>query len=207
MDLGECPKVHDLALRADFDAASKSKDYYYDIEVSESLCQSVTTFLINCIHHPIGLWTQAMEHLQAFIADCDRRTDAAKKRLAETQEELTAEVAVKANAVHQLAEEIGKKLAKAEALGEAGEVEESVALMSEIDELRHQKSQAEQEYRSSMPASSYQQQKLRVCEVCSAYLGIHDNDIRLADHFGGKLHLGFMAIRDKLVELEVSDGL
>lgn len=43
-----------------------------------------------------------MEHLQAFIADCDRRTEAAKKRLAETQEELTAEVAVKANAVHQL---------------------------------------------------------------------------------------------------------
>lgn len=43
-----------------------------------------------------------MEHLQAFIADCDRRTDAAKKRLAETQEELTAEVAVKANAVHAL---------------------------------------------------------------------------------------------------------
>lgn len=123
--------------------------------------------------------------------------------MAETQEELTAEVAVKANAVHQLAEEIGKKLAKAEALGEAGEVEESVQLMAEIDELRAKKVQAEQEYRSSMPASSYQQQKLRVCEVCSAYLGIHDNDIRLADHFGGKLHLGFMAIRDKLAELEV----
>lgn len=144
-----------------------------------------------------------MEHLQAFIADCDRRTDAAKKRLAETQEELTAEVAVKANAVHQLAEEIGKKLAKAEALGEAGEVEESMQLMVEIDELRAKKLQAEQEYRQSMPASSYQQQKLRVCEVCSAYLGIHDNDIRLADHFGGKLHLGFMAIREKLTELEV----
>ncbi|XP_055316442.1 putative RNA-binding protein Luc7-like 1 isoform X1 [Sitodiplosis mosellana] len=180
MDLGECPKVHDLALRADYEKAAKHKDYYYDID--------------------------AMEHLQAFIADCDRRTEAAKKRLAETQEELTAEVAVKANAVHQLAEEIGKKLAKAEALGEAGEVEESVQLMAEIDELRAKKVQAEQEYRSSMPASSYQQQKLRVCEVCSAYLGIHDNDIRLADHFGGKLHLGFMAIRDKLAELEKTAG-
>lgn len=55
-----------------------------------------------------------------------------------------------------------------------------------------------------MPASSYQQQKLRVCEVCSAYLGIHDNDRRLADHFGGKLHLGFIKIREKLTELEVS---
>lgn len=147
-----------------------------------------------------------MEHLQAFIADCDRRTEAAKKRLAETQEELTAEVAEKANAVHALAEEIGKKLAKAEALGEAGQVEESMKLMTEIDELRAKKIKAEHEYRSSMPASTYQQQKLRVCEVCSAYLGIHDNDIRLADHFGGKLHLGFMAIREKLAELEKTAG-
>ncbi|XP_035905294.1 putative RNA-binding protein Luc7-like 2 isoform X3 [Anopheles stephensi] len=180
MDLGECPKVHDLALRADYENASKNKDYYYDVD--------------------------AMEHLQAFIADCDRRTEAAKKRLAETQEELTAEVAAKANAVHELAEEIGKKLAKAEALGEAGQVEESMKLMSEIEELRSEKSRAEQEYRSSIPASTYQQQKLRVCEVCSAYLGIHDNDIRLADHFGGKLHLGFLAIRDKLAELEKTAG-
>lgn len=54
-----------------------------------------------------------------------------------------------------------------------------------------------------MPASSYQQQKLRVCEVCSAYLGIHDNDRRLADHFGGKLHLGFITIREKLSDLKV----
>lgn len=54
-----------------------------------------------------------------------------------------------------------------------------------------------------MPASSYQQQKLRVCEVCSAYLGIHDNDRRLADHFGGKLHLGFIKIREKLEALMV----
>lgn len=146
---------------------------------------------------------QAMEHLQAFIADCDRRTEDAKVRLAKTQEELTAEVAAKANAVHQLAEEIGKKLAKAEALGEAGQVEESMKLMEEIEAIRAQKMKAEHEYRSSMPASTYQQQKLRVCEVCSAYLGITDNDIRLADHFGGKLHLGFMAIREKLTELEV----
>lgn len=143
-----------------------------------------------------------MEHLQAFISDCDRRTEAAKQRLAETQEELSAEVAVKANSVHELAEQIGQKLAKAEQLGEEGFVDESMKLMEEVDELRKKKLEAEQEYRNSMPASSYQQQKLRVCEVCSAYLGIHDNDRRLADHFGGKLHLGFIKIREKLSELE-----
>ena len=58
-----------------------------------------------------------------------------------------------------------------------------------------------------MPASTYQQQKLRVCEICSAYLGIHDNDRRLADHFGGKLHLGFIKLRDKLAALEVCPQL
>lgn len=30
-------------------------------------------------------------------------------------------------------------------------------------------------------------QKLRVCEVCGAFLSISDNDRRLADHFGGTL--------------------
>ena len=34
MDLGECPKVHDLALRADYEAAAKDKDYFYDVDVS-----------------------------------------------------------------------------------------------------------------------------------------------------------------------------
>ncbi len=58
-----------------------------------------------------------------------------------------------------------------------------------------------------MPASSFQQQKLRVCEVCSAYLGLHDNDRRLADHFGGKLHLGFIQIREKLEQLRVKGRL
>ncbi|XP_050523803.1 putative RNA-binding protein Luc7-like 1 isoform X2 [Daktulosphaira vitifoliae] len=176
MDIGECPKIHDNALRADFEKAQQKFDYFYDVD--------------------------ATEHLQAFIGDCDRRTEAARKRLLETQEELTAEVAEKANAVHELAEKIGQTLAKAEELGAQGLVDESLKLMSEIEELRKKKAEAEDTYRNSMPVSSYQQQKLRVCDVCSAYLGIHDNDRRLADHFGGKLHLGFIKIREKLTELE-----
>ena len=86
-----------------------------------------------------------------------------------------------------------------------GKVEESMKFMEEVDDIRKKKVSAELEYRNSMPASSYQQQKLRVCEICSAYLGIHDNDRRLADHFGGKLHLGFIKIREKLDALMVSE--
>jgi len=178
MDMGECPKVHDLALRADYEAAQKHKDHFYDVD--------------------------ACDHLTAFVADCDRKTEQSKKKLAETQEALSDEVTGKANSVHDLAETIGQKLAAAEKLGAEGNVEESIKLMEEVENMRKNKAEAEQDYRNSMPASSYQQQKLRVCEVCSAYLGIHDNDRRLADHFGGKLHLGFIQIREKLSELQAT---
>ncbi|RZS09973.1 hypothetical protein BHM03_00041111, partial [Ensete ventricosum] len=53
-------------------------------------------------------------------------------------------------------------------------------------------------------------QKLRVCDICGAFLSVYDNcyymlsDRRLADHFGGKLHLGYMQIREKLAELQVT---
>lgn len=43
-----------------------------------------------------------MDHLQSFIADCDRRTEVAKKRLAETQEEISAEVAAKVSVSDEL---------------------------------------------------------------------------------------------------------
>ncbi|XP_048348461.1 putative RNA-binding protein Luc7-like 1 isoform X1 [Sphaerodactylus townsendi] len=175
MDLGECSKIHDLALRADYEIASKEKDLFFELD--------------------------AMDHLESFIADCDRRTELAKKRLAETQEEISAEVAAKAEKVHELNEDIGKLLAKAEQLGAEGNVDESQKILMEVEKVRAKKKEAEEEYRNSMPASSFQQQKLRVCEVCSAYLGLHDNDRRLADHFGGKLHLGFIQIREKLDQL------
>merc|ERR1719205_213352 len=178
MDLGECPKIHELALRADYQQARGNKDYFYDVK--------------------------ATEHLNAFIQDCDRRTELAKKRLMETQEELSAEVSSKVERVHELSETIGKKLAQAEQAGAEGKVEESMKFMEEIEQSKKKKVSAELEYRNSMPASSYQQQKLRVCEICSAYLGIHDNDRRLADHFGGKLHLGFIKIREKLDKLLVN---
>ena len=49
-------------------------------------------------HFPL-FQSQACEHLKIFIDDCDRRTELAKKRLLETQEELSAEVTSKAEKV------------------------------------------------------------------------------------------------------------
>lgn len=38
---------------------------------------------------------QAFEHLQSFIAECDRKMESSKKRLKETQEELSEEATAK----------------------------------------------------------------------------------------------------------------
>lgn len=175
VDLGDCRLMHDFALKADFEAAQKEQDYYFDIE--------------------------AVDILRRFVEDCDRRTEFAKQKLKDTQEELGEEAARKMNMINKLGEEIGTKLALAEQQGASGEIEQSIALMEEVERLKRRKVEFECDFRSTMPASAYQQQKLRVCEVCSAYLGIHDNDRRLADHFGGKLHIGFIKIRTKLGEL------
>ncbi|XP_048576295.1 putative RNA-binding protein Luc7-like 2 isoform X1 [Nematostella vectensis] len=194
MDLGSCQKIHNPALKADFEAASKTRDYGYNMD--------------------------QMEHLQSFINDCDRKIAIAKKRLEDTQDEF--DTSEEAKAIQDIGEQIGKKLAKAEELGAAGEVEESISLMNEVEELKIKKREAEEIYRSQLPTSSIQQQKLRVCEVCAAYLSLYDNDRRfviccvnstltvlildkiltlLADHFGGKLHMGFIKIRNRLQEL------
>ena len=77
-------------------------------------------------------------------------------------------------------------------------------MMAEVEEIKGKKKTLEDEYHSNIPRHAAQQQKLRACEVCGAFLSMYDNDRRLADHFGGKLHIGFVTIRDKISQLDVS---
>ncbi|GFQ00381.1 protein luc7 [Phtheirospermum japonicum] len=80
---------------------------------------------------------------------------------------------------------INEKLKKAEDLGEQGMVDEAQKALEEAEALKKT------------------DQKLRVCDICGAFLSVYDSDRRLADHFGGKLHLGYMQIREKLAGLQI----
>lgn len=94
------------------------------------------------------------------------------------------------------------------ASGEQGKVDESMQEMAAVEALRGEKSEKEvcsllqmQPAKKLIAATSFQRelqqlsdtsgasghQKLRVCEVCGAYLSVLDSDRRLADHFGGKV--------------------
>ena len=54
MDLGTCAKIHDVALRADYESAIKEKDYFYDIDVSVTLLHiCCMTLLLDVMYHII----------------------------------------------------------------------------------------------------------------------------------------------------------
>ena len=112
-------------------------------------------------------------------------------------------MSIKFNRIAEIGEEIDAKLKEAEDHGTMGDVDESLKALEEVEVLRKKKADLESEYKNATSPFANQQQKLRICDICSAHLGINDNDKRLVDHFGGKLHLGFIEIREKLEELRV----
>ncbi|KAG5532783.1 hypothetical protein RHGRI_027174 [Rhododendron griersonianum] len=121
-------------------------------------------------------------------------------------------------------EMINEKLKKAEDLGEQGMVDEAQRALEEAEALKKLASLAPRQ-EPVLDSSKYTaadvritDQKLRVCDICGAFLSVYDriffsdailmfyvvsSDRRLADHFGGKLHLGYMQVREKLAELQV----
>ncbi|XVE90631.1 hypothetical protein DITRI_Ditri20bG0093300 [Diplodiscus trichospermus] len=102
-------------------------------------------------------------------------------------------------------EMINEKLKKAEDLGEKGMVDEAQKLLEEAEALKKLPARQEPVSDSSKYTAAdvrITDQKLRVCDICGAFLSVYDSDRRLADHFGGKLHLGYMQIRDKLADLQ-----
>lgn len=52
MDLGECLKVHDLALRADYEIASKHQEYFFELDVSV-WCEQDAVDRVVLAHHEL----------------------------------------------------------------------------------------------------------------------------------------------------------
>lgn len=79
-------------------------------------------------------------------------------------------------------------MADVEALGSQGKVDESMAQLTKAEALKAEKQDKERELQQLTETSGASgTQKLRVCDICGAYLSILDSDRRLADHFGGKV--------------------
>jgi len=177
MDLGACPKSHTERLKTEYTAAKAANP-------------SDPTFA--------RFQKEYEANIFQFVDECDRRIRAAHRRLEKTPEEN----AKTTNLMREIAEielAIQGGTEKIEVYGEQGKVDESMREMQAIEALKSEKADKERELQQLTDTSGASgHQKLRVCDICGAYLSVLDSDRRLADHFGGKMHLGYHELRNML---------
>ena len=72
--------------------------------------------------------------------------------------------------------------------------------MEEVEKFKKQKTELEALTDSTLVVKD--NRNMKVCEVCGALQSASDTDKRLTMHLEGKLHTGYLKIRNKLAELK-----
>ncbi|BGO97722.1 Protein LUC7 [Rhodotorula toruloides] len=180
MDLGPCPKTHSVKLKNEYEDLLKKAE----TEKDENQLRIFNTFKTNY-----------EREIMNFVGECDRRIAAAHRRLEKTPEENNRTTALMRE-VGEIEGAYQAAMAEVEMLGSQGKVEESMTQLAKAEALKAEKQEKERELQQlTDTAGASGHQKLRVCDICGAYLSILDSDRRLADHFGGKMHLGYHQLR------------
>ncbi|TGZ85345.1 LUC7-domain-containing protein [Ascodesmis nigricans] len=180
-DLGPCKKIHLESHKADYERdKSTGRDPGYEIDY--------------------------MRDLQRYIDECNRRIEAAQRRLDKTPDEI-----MKTNALLKMIGDLDKTIStgllEVEVLGEQGLVAKALDEYHKLRTAKVEKDMKERELKQlSDSAGPSGHQKLQVCDVCGAYLSRLDNDRRLADHFYGKMHLGYAQMRNTYKKLQEELG-
>ncbi|KAI9800972.1 MAG: splicing factor [Piccolia ochrophora] len=168
-DLGPCPKVHSEPLKTEWEGSSEKAKYGFEYDY--------------------------MRDLQKYIDECNRRIDSAQRRLEKTPDEIR-QTNTLLKQISDFSKSINAGLFEVSILGEEGAVARAVDEYYRINQAKQAKLERERELRSLSDTSGPSgHQKLQVCDVCGAYLSRLDNDRRLADHFYGKMHLGYAQMR------------
>ncbi|KAJ5346556.1 hypothetical protein N7541_009038 [Penicillium brevicompactum] len=176
-DLGPCPKVHSEGLKTEYDTAASTDKAKWGFEFD---------------YH---------REMQKHIDDCDRRINTAHHRLEKTPDEIRQTNDL-LKQIADLANTINSGLLEVSVLGETGSVSLAMSEMHKVRTAKHQKETVERELKNLQDTSGPSgHQKLQVCDVCGAYLSRLDNDRRLADHFFGKMHMGYSEMRKNCKKL------
>lgn len=142
------------------------------------------------------------DNIRTFLADIDRKIASNKRRIDQTPEE-TLKFTNLMRDISDVEKALNATMMEVERLGEAGQIEDSLAELEKAEALKAEKADRERELQVlSDSAGASGHQKLRVCDVCGAYLSILDSDRRLADHFGGRMHLGYVKLREVMAEFD-----
>ena len=98
--------------------------------------------------------------------------------------------------ISDLTKTINTGLLEISVLGETGSVALALNELHKVRTAKQSKEGCERDLKNLQDTSGPSgHQKLQVCDVCGAYLSRLDNDRRLADHFFGKMHMGYSDMR------------
>lgn len=177
-DLGPCPKFHAETLKLEYDGLTKPEK------------------------EKLGFEWDYMRDMQRYVDECNRRIDGAQRRLEKTPDEIRRTNAL-LKTISDLSKTINTGLLEIRVLGETGSVSLAASEFFKVRTAKLAKEQAEHDLKSLSDTSGPSgHQKLQVCDVCGAYLSRLDNDRRLADHFYGKMHLGYAQMRKTYERLQ-----
>lgn len=172
-DVGSCPKVHSEHAKMEYRAQINRGNVFPQIDMEYE------------------------RDIERYVQDCNRRIEAANQRLEKTPEDIA-----RINAASRELETINTKLAlgleEIEILGTNGEITRAAFETHKLEQLRSDQELKEREMRLLSEQSGFAaHQKLQVCQTCGAFLSRLDTDKRLAEHFLGKLHVGYVKLREE----------
>ncbi|KAI9666104.1 MAG: splicing factor [Bathelium mastoideum] len=170
-DIGPCARTHSEALRAEYQEASAEQKRRWGFEFDY-------------------LW-----EMKKYVDECNRRIDSMQRRLEKNPDEIRQTNAL-LKQIGALDSTVDAGLTEIRAMAELGSVALAVQEHYRLQQALASRADKERELRTLNDTSGPSgHQKLQVCDVCGAYLSRLDNDRRLADHFYGKMHLGYAQMR------------
>lgn len=149
-----------------------------------------------------GFEYETMQFLEDMVNEMDRRIAWNRARLdAASGEPAEAEIAPEVVAqIQALKDQILELQVKAELAGEQGEIETTVRLSEEADQLGAKK--AELEAAVELKKQQSLGRKQCVCPVSGLIHAANDSEARLAELQSGRQYRGWKAMRDRLAELK-----
>ncbi|KAL9075799.1 MAG: hypothetical protein Q9157_003900 [Trypethelium eluteriae] len=170
-DIGPCPRTHSEAHKTEYQEASVEQKRQWGFEFDY------------------------MNEMKNHIEECNRRIDGMQRRLEKNPEEIRQTNAL-LKQISDLKASIAAWVEEIGIMGYAGHVAVARQEFYKLECAQALKVDKERELKNLNDTSGPSgHQKLQVCDVCGAYLSRLDNDRRLADHFYGKMHLGYAQMR------------
>mmetsp|Transcript_112096 Transcript_112096/g.317477 ORF Transcript_112096/g.317477 Transcript_112096/m.317477 type:complete len:342 (-) Transcript_112096:65-1090(-) len=171
-DLGDCTKVHSDAFREEFEKHPDRHKYQPRYEAD------FRAYLEGCVREADAWVSRERNNAQRSFQYLQERGDPEKNK----------------EEVERLSRESSRLLELAESLAEAGDLEKSRETIALSEQAKQQAQEAETKTRRTAV------QMEEVCEVCGVRTEAGD-DARMSAHLQGKVHLGYMRIREALKAL------